>query len=272
VLNPTLTTKRPERRTLVRLTYLLSAAALAIAGPWGCTREGEGSTPSRGDQLDSAAGALDAPVRKGPPYRVVAVPNPGRIRGTLQAVAPPAQTSSACGGAVASQSAGAIVWLDDVRAGIEVAADRRLDRRLELIAGRCKLEPRVQLALVGTTLNVRNDEPVAHRIQLFRDGGPQPVYQIPFIFAGQLVPAQRPLTVPGVVEARSSQDPALRSVVVVVDHPYATTVGADGTFLIDSVPPGRYRLIALGPHGSAEQTVDVRPSGEQTVSLQMGPK
>jgi hypothetical protein len=180
---------------------------------------------------------------------------------------------SACGASATPQSgANAIVWLDDIRAGLDVSAERKLDRRLELIAGQCKLEPRLQLALVGSTLNVRNDESVVHQIQLFRDGGSQPIYRIPFIFAGQIVPAERPLTVPGVVEAASSQDPSRRSVVVVVDHPYAAVVGADGSFTIDSIPPGRYRLMAISPTGSTEQTVEVAASGEQAVALRLTPK
>jgi hypothetical protein len=109
-------------------------------------------------------------------------------------------------------------------------------------------------------------------VELFRDGGTQPIYRIPFIFAGQVVPAERPLTVPGVLEAGTSQDPSLRSVVVVVDHPYAAAVGADGSFVIDSIPPGRYRLMAMSPTGSAEQTVDVPASGEQAISLRLAPR
>jgi hypothetical protein len=259
-----------------RLICFLPAVVIALAGTSGCTREGEGSTPNRrdgGNNADSAAGALDFPTRKAPPYRVAQVANGGTIRGTVDVSALPAPSPSACAGAAAPQSRGnAVVWLDDIRAGLDVPAERKLDRRLELVAARCKLEPRLQLALVGSTLNVRNDESVAHQIQLFRDGAPQPIYRIPFIFAGQLVPTERPLTVPGVVEARSTQDPALRSVVVVVDHPYAAMTGADGSFVIDSVPPGRYRLVAMTPNGAAEQTVEVAGSGEQMVSLRLAPK
>jgi hypothetical protein len=278
VPNLTLTTNRPRSRALARLIHVLAAAALAVGGVWGCTREGEGSTRGRRDggvNVDSADGALGFPTRKVPPYRVAPVANPGRIRGTVDAAAllAPPPSASACSSAVTPQSAGsAVVWLDDIRSGLGVPADRKLDRRLELIAGRCKLEPRLQLALVGSTLNVRNDESVAHQIELFRDGASQPIYLIPFIFAGQLVPTQRPLTVPGVLEARSTQDPSLRSVVVVVDHPYATTAASDGSFVIDSVPPGRYKLVAMTPNGAAEQTVDVAGSGEQTVSLRLAPK
>jgi hypothetical protein len=271
-----LTTNRPRRRALTRVISLLSAAALAVGGASGCTREGEGSTPGGRDgerTADSAAGALGFPTRRIPPYRVAEVTNPGRIRGTVDASALAALTPSTCGSADAPQSAGsAVVWLDDIRTGLAVPAERKLDRRLVLSAGRCKLEPRLQLALVGSTLNVRNDESVAHQIQLFRDGASQPIYRIPFIFAGQLVPTERPLTVPGVLEARSSQDSSLRSVVVVVDHPYATTVAADGSFVIDSVPPGRYKVVAMTPNGAAEQVVEVVGSGEQTVSLRLAPK
>jgi hypothetical protein len=265
-----------RRRSLARLTWLCAAAALAVGGAWGCTADGEGSTPDRRDggrKADSADGALGFPTRKVAPYRVRQVATPGRIRGTIDASALGAATASACGPAATSQSgANAVVWLDDIRAGLDVRAERKLDRRLELTAGRCKLEPRLQLGLVGSTLNVRNDESVAHRVDLFRDGGAEPVYRIPFIFAGQLVPAERPLTVPGVLEARSTQDPSLRSVVVLVDHPYAAVVGTDGSFAIDSIPPGRYRLMAISANGSAEQTVDVPPSGEQAVTIRLAPK
>lgn len=271
-----LTTNRPPRRALARLTCLCSAGALALGGAWGCTRDGEGSTRDRRDggrNADSADGALGFPTRKVAPYRVEQVANPGRIRGTIDASALPPPARSGCSASAGPQSGpSTVVWLDDIRAGLDVPAERRLDRRLELTATRCKLEPRLQLALVGSTLNVRNDESVAHQVQLFRDGGSQPVYRIPFIFAGQVVPTERALTVPGVLEARSSQDPSLRSVVVVVDHPYAAVVAADGSFVIDSVPPGRYRLMAMSADGSAEQTVDVAASGEQAVALRLAPK
>lgn len=271
---PTLTTNPPRRRTLARLNNLLFAAAVAVGGAWGCTRDGEGSTTDprdAGRQADSADGALGLPTRKVPPYRVAQVATPGTIRGTVDLSAVPASAQSGCGAAPAP-STGAVVWLDDIRTGLDVPAERKLDRRLELTAARCRLEPRLQLALVGSTLNVRNDESVAHQVQLFRDGGAQPIYRIPFIFAGQLVPAHRPLTVPGVLEARSTQDPSLRSVVVVVDHPYAAVVGADGRFVIDSIPPGRYKLMAMNPTGAAEQTVEVAANGEQTVALRLAPR
>jgi hypothetical protein len=274
ILKPT--TNRPRRRALARLICRCCAAALALGGAWGCTRDGEGSTPERRDggrNADSADGALGFPTRKVAPYRVEQVATPGRIRGTIDVSALPAPAASACAASTARGGGpNAVVWLDDIRAGLDVPAERKLDRRLELIATRCRLEPRLQLALVGSTLNVRNDESITHQVQLFRDGGTQPVFRIPFIFAGQLVPTERPLTVPGVLEARSSQDPSLRSVVVVVDHPYAAVVGADGSFVIDSVPPGRYRLMAMSADGSAEQTVDVAASGEQAVALRLAPK
>jgi hypothetical protein len=268
-----LTDNSSRRRALARLSSLICAAALAVIGAWGCTRDGEGSTPDRADggrSADSADGALGLPTRKVPPYRVAPVANPGRIRGTVDLSAIPASAPSACG-AAAAPTPGAIVWLDDIRTGLDVPAERKLDRRLELSAARCRLEPRLQLALVGSTLNVHNEESVAHQIQLFRDGAEQPIYRIPFIFAGQVVPAHRPLTVPGVLEAQSTQDPALRSVVVVVDHPYAAMVGADGRFAIDSIPPGRYKLMAMGVNGVAEQTVNVTAGGEQAVSLRLAP-
>jgi hypothetical protein len=254
------------------LTVLI-AATLILWGASGCTRDGEGSTTDRreGRNADSADGTLGLPTRKVPPYRVAQVANPGSIRGTIDASALPAPAAAACG-VTAPPATTTVVWLDDIRTGLDVPAERKLDRRLELTAARCRLEPRLQLALVGSTLNVHNDESVAHQVQLFRDGGAQPIYRIPFIFAGQVVPAQRPLSVPGVLEIRSTQDSALRSVVVVVDHPYATIAGADGQFAIDSIPPGRYKLMATNGVGVAEQHVEVSAAGGQPVALRLATK
>ena len=269
--NLTLTRNRSAQRALGRASLLLTVAAVALGASWACTGDGDGfARERRGTSADSVNGALGIPTRKLPPYRVTEVANPGTIRGTIDASGVTAPASSTCGPPPSDGSA--IVWLEDIRAGLAVPAERQLDRRLELVAGRCKLEPRLQLALVGSTLNVRNDEQVSHQIHLFRDGEEAPVYRIPFIFRGQLVPAQRPLSVAGVLEARSTQDPSLRSVVVVVDHPYATTVGSGGSFVIDSVPPGRYRVMAMSAAGSAEQVVQVPPAGEQAVALRLAPR
>jgi hypothetical protein len=259
-------------RALARLS-VLSAAALILWGAAACTRDGEGSTPDRRDgrTADSAGGDLGMPTRKVAPYRVAQVANPGSIRGTVDVSGLPVPAALACGGTPAAPTT-TVVWLDDIRTGLDVPADRKLERRLELTAARCRLEPRLQVALVGSTLNVHNSESVAHQVQLFRDGGAQPIYRIPFIFAGQVVPAQRPLSVPGLLEIRSTQDSALRSVVVVVDHPYATTAAADGQFAIDSIPPGRYKLMATNGVGIAEQQVEVSAAGGQPIALRLAPR
>jgi hypothetical protein len=265
-------TNHPRSCALARLS-LLFAAALIVSWGAGCTRDGEGSTPDHGDSrsADSADGALGMPARKVPPYRVAQVTNPGSIHGTVDLSGLPAPSAPACGG-TAPAPASTIVWLDDIRTGLDVPADRKLDRRLELTAARCRLEPHLQLALVGSTLNVHNEDQVAHQVQLFRDGAPQPIYRIPFIFAGQVVPAQRPLSVPGVLEIRSTQDSALRSTVVVVDNPYTAVAAANGQFTIDSVPPGRYTLMATNGVGVAEQQVEVSAAGGQPVVLRLAPK
>ena len=274
ILTPTI--DPPRSRGLARLRSFVPAAALALVGLWSCSRDGEGSRSDGRNGVrnaDSADGVLDIPTRKVPPYRVIPVSTPATLRGTVDVTALTPPASSACPtNTPQTGQTRAIVWLDDIRTGLDVSAERKLDRRLELEAGRCRLEPRLQLALVGSTLNIRNTEAVAHQVQLFRDGGPQPIYRIPFILSGQLVPAERPLTVPGVLEARSTQDPSLRAVVIVVDHPYAAVIGGDGSFVIDSIPPGRYKLMAMSAAGVAEQTVELGRGGEQAVALRLAPR
>jgi hypothetical protein len=37
-------------------------------------------------------------------------------------------------------------------------------------------------------------------------------------------------------------------------HPYAVVVGDDGTFSIDNIPPGKYKLIAWHPRFGIKKT------------------
>jgi hypothetical protein len=52
--------------------------------------------------------------------------------------------------------------------------------------------------------------------------------------------------------------------VTVVDHPYFAVTGADGTFTIKDVPPGKYKLVALHRKGAptgVEKDIEVTADG-----------
>jgi hypothetical protein len=50
----------------------------------------------------------------------------------------------------------------------------------------------------------------------------------------------------------------------VVDHPYFAVTGADGTFTIKDVPPGKYKIVALhykGARTGLEKDIEVTADG-----------
>ncbi|HEY0994439.1 MAG TPA: hypothetical protein VGD77_00475, partial [Gemmatimonadaceae bacterium] len=157
----------------------------------------------------------------------------------------------------------AIVWLADIERGKPVGD---VAHRVEISTGKCRIEPRVQLVPARSTVNVRTDERYAQRFDFLRGTSPTPVFRAPFVADGQLIPNEQVLAEPGIVEIRSDKD-GLRGWAVVVDHPYAATVGEDGKFSLTEVPAGSYTLAVWTPAGIAEQKVIVSAGSDATVSI-----
>lgn len=108
-------------------------------------------------------------------YRVVPLTAIGRIAGTVEFEGPAPVDSivhvttdvDLCGATLVDISvehrgprlANAIVWLEGIEAGKRMPVARRYD----ITSLSCRFLPRVQAAVVGGTLNVRNDNDGAHR-------------------------------------------------------------------------------------------------------------
>jgi hypothetical protein len=232
----------------------------------------------RGQEIEPAGAPPDtgtgAPI---PPYRVVELSASGAVRGRIEMRSlPPADPTlpmidrtAPCGvgrrpaaAAHRARSADVVVWLEGVRAGKPLP----LERRYELTSVRCELVPRVQAAIAGGMLNVRNTDPTEHETRFVREG--VPIAVIRESDAGQVVPTEKVLTQPGLVEVRCAVHPWTQAWIRVFDHPYFTLATPDGTFAIDSVPPGTYRLVAWEPaRGVREQLVTVEAGQGAVVTI-----
>jgi hypothetical protein len=174
----------------------------------------------------------------------------------------PVQTAAT--GGIAS----AIVWIADVKTGKALP----IEKREQLESERCELEPRVQAAVVGTTVNVINDDKLLHRLAFIRLGTHDTLTVTPFFNAGQLVASERIAKRSGIVEVRCAQHPWTRGYIAVFRHPYFAVTGGNGEFRIDSLPAGAYKMMVWheGMDAPKEEKVQVAAGGEARVVVGIG--
>lgn len=97
--------------------------------------------------------------------------------------------------------------------------------------------PRVVVTIVGTTVRFPNHDPFNHNVFSVSESN-----QFDLGLYGRGEAKSRVFTHPGLVRVYCNVHPRMVAYVAVMANRYYTQPGADGTFAIDQVPPGRYRL------------------------------
>jgi len=250
------------------------AVTLAVAGCDRGERDAANSNPTKGEAL--AATPQTAP--QAPTYTTRPLTSFGRVGGFVELDGPPppdtvfqpAVDQQICGTGFTRRGidtrgtriVGVVVSIYGIRSGKPLP----LDRRFEIANTRCLLVPEIQTAVAGGTLNIRSDDAIEHRTRITRLDDGEVVATIRETDEGQVVPDERVLAKPGLLELSCSSHAWTHGCIAVFDHPYFATTGTDGSFAIDSVPPGRYQVRAWHPRlGSVADSVTI---GEgQTTSL-----
>jgi hypothetical protein len=139
----------------------------------------------------------------------------------------------------------------------------------------CRFVPRVQVAVRGQTVRVRNSDPVLHNARPVLLADPEvSIANLALAMRGQTMDLTRRLAekLPAEGEAfvRLGCDvhPWMRGWLVVVDHPFAAVTDTHGRFAIADVPPGRYTVALWHERlGRSETPVSVPAGGTVSVDL-----
>jgi hypothetical protein len=263
--------------SLSRLITALAATTFALA----CSTDA--APPKRASSAkvtttkveDSAAGAVELGGSGYAPGNLSAI---GSVVGNIKLDGlPPRDTTtitrdqSICGKAPAPETvatakgvSNAIVWITGVKTG----KDLPLEKRTEISTEKCLLDPRVQGIVVGTTVNVSNDDRLIHKLIFIRDGH-DTLTTMPFFNSGETVASERLAKKPGIVEVRCVLHPWVRGYIAVFDHPYFAVTDANGRFTIDSLAPGPHKVMVWheGMAQPISQQVDVAANGAAKVDL-----
>ena len=161
----------------------------------------------------------------------------------------------------------AVVWLTDVKEGKVLP----VERRTEIVNENCRLVPRVQAVVVGTTVNVRNEDRLAHTTRFVRGSDGDTLARVPLTDDGQVVPNEHLAAKSGLVAATCLQHPWTRGFIAVFESPYFALTDPAGGFRLDSVPPGTYHLRVWHERAasSIERDVTVSASGISRVELKV---
>jgi plastocyanin len=133
----------------------------------------------------------------------------------------------------------------------------------------CQYEPRVLGARVGQTLEVRNDDPTEHNVHSLSKAGndfntTQPIKGMPFdvkLKAGELL------------HVTCDNHTWMTAYVAILENPFYSVTGTDGTFMITNVPAGKQSVRAWHEvMGMQTQMVDVQPGKTATVDFTFAPQ
>lgn len=143
---------------------------------------------------------------------------------------------------------------------------------IEIESKKCRFSPHVNTAAVGTTLEIRNLDPILHNLHIRRETRFGPTVMNVIQPAGTRS-VQKPFLEAGFLDVRCDVHAFMSAFIHVFDHPYFTTTDPTGSFAMTKVPPGVYKLqIWHEQFGTRERTIKVPPGENVTFEMEIGEK
>jgi plastocyanin len=154
--------------------------------------------------------------------------------------------------------------LENVVVRVEVPGARAEPRPLTVDQRRCRYLPRVQAAAPGSTLTLRNGDPVLHNVHGY--AGAATAFNVPMPF--QDGRTARTLTRPGIVRVACDVHEWMAATVLVTETPFVAVSGKGGGFALTGLPAGTWPAVAWHERlGERRAVVEVPPSGAATLNF-----
>src|SRR3954467_2252205 len=159
----------------------------------------------------------------------------------------------------------AVVWLEGAPA-TKVEA-----RQAQVLQEGIEFRPRVLALPLGSTVKFPNGDDVFHNVFSFSKAERFDLGRYPKGESKSVTFEKK-----GLVDVRCEVHDHMRSYIHVFDHPYYAVAGADGSYAIPKVPPGKYTLVAWKEFFEpVRQEIEVKADGAKVdvtlARLQEGP-
>jgi plastocyanin len=138
-------------------------------------------------------------------------------------------------------------------------------RPIEMIQKDTAFTPAAVIVGVGSSVDFPNEDPFFHNVFAYSEARRFDLGRYP---QGESKAVEFPD--PGVVGVFCEVHERMRGVIVVAENPFHALVGVDGSFRIDGVPPGTYRVAFWSAdHEPTEQSVTVAADETTRVEVEL---
>lgn len=152
-----------------------------------------------------------------------------------------------------------VVYVDGVRVP---APESLMSKRYQITSQNKSFGPRVEAVPVGATVGFPNLDPILHNVFSLSSGNR---FDLGLYKSG--ASKDHRFDNPGLVRVYCNIHPQMSAFVLVLENPYFTWAKPDGSYRLETVPPGSYTVKAWHEKAQAEQRVEVGPGGKAGVNF-----
>jgi len=130
----------------------------------------------------------------------------------------------------------------------------------------CAFTPHVSVAVKGTKIDIRSEDPVLHTTHPYIDGWS--FFNLP-LQPGEAPPGARPIPRSGLMEIRCDVHKWMKGYMLVHTNPYAAVTDKLGKLTITEIPPGKYPYAAWHEElGEQKGEVEIVAGGTAELKLE----